>query len=151
MAITHRWRVSKLKKYPSKTVSYESGDVTFKDYVCYIGARIRTYDSESPDTYIEKDVVLDWATKPQSPPESASDYIEFSDLTEENLVAIIKNASMYKKIETIMEDKYIRDWGSGAWEETDNPFDHDEFKDPAPSAEEMEEYAKSVAAESETV
>ena len=138
MALTHQWKVSKIRKYPSKTVSYETGDVNFTDYVCFIGARIRTFDPATPENYVEKDVILDWSVKPQDPPSSPSDYVAFADLTEEQLVAIMKASSIHRKTEEIMEEKYIRDWGSGAWQETENPFDHEEFSDPAPRGSAMD-------------
>lgn len=137
MSLIHQWKISKIKKYPSKTVSYETGDVNFTDYVCFIGARLRTFDPATPENYVEKDVALDWTTKPQNPPANPSDYIEFAELTEEQLVAIIKGSSIHAKTEQIMEEKYVKDWGAGTWEEVKNPFNHEEFDDDAPSAAAM--------------
>lgn len=151
MALTHQWKISKIRKYPSKTVSYETGDVNFTDYVCFIGARLRTFDSGTPDNYVEKDVILDWTRKPQDPPTNPSDYVEFADLTEEQLVAMIKNSSIHRKTESIMEEKYAADWGAGIWEESDNPFDHEEFRDSAPDAAEMQSIAEEANSENQDV
>ena len=148
MSLTHQWKISKIRKYPLKTVSYETGDVNFTDYVCFIGARIRTFDPATPENYIEKDVVLDWTTKPQDPPADPSNYVDFANLTEEQLVAMIKNTSIHAKTEQIMEEKYAKDWGSGVWEEDENPFDHEEFRDKAPGPDEMAAIAEAANADS---
>ena len=137
MSIVHDWKIRKIKKHPSKTVNYESGDVTYSDYICFIEAQIKTYNTETPENFVTKDVVLDWAVKPQRPPSDSSEYVELVDMTEEQYINIIKNSSIYSNIENIMEQKYIAAWGDGISEEIINPFSHEEFSGGAPDAEEM--------------
>lgn len=143
MSLSYEWKIKKIKKYPSKTVTYESGNVTFNDYVCFIEGRVRcfdgTYDVDDLNTYVEKDFVLDWSQKPQNPPASESEYVSFADMTEENYINIVKNTSIYRSLEEILAEKYHAKCDDGIPAEVDNPFNHDEFVEYDPTSETMQE------------